>query len=66
MIQYHMVSYIDHRKTMLVGGGALHAPPALLRGAPPQFDLIYDFWSALKLEYNYFGAACSSSVILLK
>jgi len=23
---------------MLVGGGALHAPPALLRGAPPLFD----------------------------
>jgi hypothetical protein len=33
-----MVSHIEHRKTMLVGGGALHAPPALLRGAPPQFD----------------------------
>jgi hypothetical protein len=26
-----MVSHIEHKKTMLVGGGALHAPPALLR-----------------------------------
>jgi len=26
---------------MLVGGGALHAPPALLRGAPPLFDLFF-------------------------
>jgi len=24
-----------------VGGGALHAPPALLRGAPPLFDSFF-------------------------
>jgi hypothetical protein len=34
---------------MLVGGGALHAPPALLRGAPPLFD--YYFGSAEGHEY---------------
>jgi len=26
---------------MLVSGGALHAPPVLLRGAPPQFDFFF-------------------------
>ncbi|MCJ7443056.1 MAG: hypothetical protein MUO26_00745 [Methanotrichaceae archaeon] len=32
-------------------GGALHAPPALLRGAPPQFDLIrYNLLRSKELE----------------
>jgi len=53
-----MVSCIEHRKTMLVGGGALHAPPALLRGAPPRFDDVFFELINFKIDLTLYILHC--------